>query len=367
MSETANGTAAPMNGEAPKERQKRVRKKPKAETLTTPQATTPLPQGSVYAKRGRVAAELVQEDVRWLVHPWVPLSLLTLVCGEPNTGKSSFFAWLMARIGRSIILPGEEEKPELMLVPRLKAAGVRLEDVKILDDHPYVFPRDKKLVAGIAKEWGANRIIIDPLDSYMEDGASENDGQVVRPFLESLGWIAHELGVAVIGARHPGKDPGNILPGSRQWRTVPRQVIELASLPGTQKKRVIRMEKDGIRGGAEATYFHLDNTAGKALKFRLGDAVDGVSAAMAKEIDGPGKRWAVMLACQLIRELFHDEEEPTVEELNARARDKGIGQNSLDEAKRLLGIYCRPREKNGKWYMARTEKEWPAWLPACEY
>lgn len=367
MNTVANGEPLPMNGEAPKERPKRVRKKPKAETTETPQQTIALPQESVYAKRGRLASELIAEDTRWLVRPWFPLAMLTLVTGEASTGKSSLFAWLMAMGGKTLILPGEEEKPELQMLPRLLAAGCNRETIRILDDHPYVFPRDKKLVAGIAKEWGANRVLLDPLDNYLAEGVSENDGQEVRTYLESLGWIAHEAGCSVIGARHPGKEPGNILPGSRQWRTVPRQIVEVVLLPGVVKKRLLRLEKDGLGTGAVPTYFTLEDTPFKAKRFKLGDAVDATAAAMAKEVEGPGRRWAVMLACQLIRELFHDEEEPTVEELNTRAREKGVGQNSLDDAKRLLGVFCKPKEKNGKWYMLRTEKEWPAWLPACEY
>lgn len=354
-------------GEKPKERPKRARKKPAPEVSGPAKATTALPHESEYARRGRVASQLAHEETNFLVEPWVPLSLLTLVAGEPNSGKSSLFAWIMAQPGKSVILPGSEEKPELLLLPRLVAAGCDMSRILILDDQAYHFPRDKKLVAGIAKHWGANRILMDPVDSYMADGESENDGQVVRPFLESLEWVAREAQCAVVAARHPGKEPGNILPGSRQWRTVPRQVVELVKIPGVPVRRIIRLEKDGISTGAQATYFHLDKAQGKAKRFRLGEPVDGVSAAMAKEVDGPGRRWAVTLACQLIREVFHDEEDPTVEELNARAAKKGIGQNSLDEAKRLLGITCKPTEKGGKWHMQREEEAWPEWLPSCDY
>lgn len=367
MNTTANGKPLPTNGEAPKERPKRVRKKPKAVTADKATETTALPQESIYANCGRSASSLRKEEVSWLLEPWVPLSMLTLVAGEPNAGKSTLFAWLLSLPGRSIILPGEEERPELHLRPRLEANGVNLDNVKILDDHPYIFPRDKKVLAGIAKHWGANRIIIDPLDSYFPEGASENDGQVVRPFLESLGWVAYEAGVALIAARHPGKEAGNLLPGSRQWRTVPRQIVELAKVPGDDRRRIIRLDKDGNNTGAKPRYFLLEPTKGKARRFQLEKEVDATDAALVREVEGPGNRWSVMLAGQLIREVFHDEEDPTVEELNARATKKGIGQKALDDAKRLLGVWCKPREKQGKWFMHRESKDWPEWCKAPEY
>ena len=51
-----------------------------------------------------------------------------------------------------------------------------------------------------------NIFILDPIDSYLDEGLSEDRGQHVRPLLEAAAWIAKETGAAVVATRHPGKD-----------------------------------------------------------------------------------------------------------------------------------------------------------------
>jgi predicted ATP-dependent serine protease len=67
--------------------------------------------------KGRLAADLSIRKVQWLMRPWIPSGMLTLVAGLPGVGKSTFLAWLVAQAGCACILPGYEEDVERRRFP----------------------------------------------------------------------------------------------------------------------------------------------------------------------------------------------------------------------------------------------------------
>src|SRR5262245_4970845 len=95
---------------------------------------------------GRLASEIGKESVVWLWWPWIPRGMLTLIVGNPSVGKSTFLAGLMAmatggpsldatgrhKAGRVLLLPGYEESFRVMTSPRLEAAKVRMDRVRVL-------------------------------------------------------------------------------------------------------------------------------------------------------------------------------------------------------------------------------------------
>src|SRR5262249_40600876 len=129
--------------------------------------------------------------------------------------------------GGVLLFPGCEEDLESETIPRLIGAGADLNQVTIMDDHDYSLPTWKEKIADAAFESEAGLILFDPIDSYAGDNFNENDGPTVRTFLEAVVWIVHRTGVPVVAVRHPGKEKGNIMPGSRQWGAVPRRIIKM--------------------------------------------------------------------------------------------------------------------------------------------
>lgn len=231
---------------------------------------SPPPQGANGAPVGALAgifsaADWEDEPIQWLAHPWVAKGCLTLLAGRAGTGKSTFGAWLMAQAKRAAMLPGMEEGGGMMTRGRLLRHGVNLANVAVLRDQPYVFPRDKERVLNIVREWRANLLWLDPIQSYM-GGESPNDGAFVRPYLESLHWIAEESKVAVVGVMHPGKQEGNLLPGAHEWRDVPRTVLEFIMDKGPPEKRLIMADKDNLGAEPPPTWYDL---AGKRNEPKL--------------------------------------------------------------------------------------------------
>lgn len=312
---------------------------------------------------GRLASDIPTERVEWLLKPYVARGNLSVVAGPPSVGKSTFVAHVVSRAAHAIILPGYEESVGAMTLTRLKANGVRLDRVRFLDDRPYHFPRDKQQLIRVALAWEADLIVFDPLDSYVEDGAGENDGPAVRGYLESLFIVAQETGAAIFGVRHPGKDPSNIMPGSRQWGAVSKSIIKLSKDGSLPPRYLLTHHRDAYGNDAPPRYYNLVGARGEPKRFEFADELDAAAVELAAAADGPAGRRKVLEACKLIRHLFELDEAPQVAELVNQCRNLGIGEHARDEAKRVLGIECSPAGRGEPWRMSRTQGDWPEWLP----
>lgn len=360
--ETVNGyverVIASRPEEPPKKKRERKKKAAKEAQEEPPQAT------AKKGNQGRIASSLKAREVAWFLKPWIPKGMLSIVAGLPAVGKSTFLAWLLAQATRACVLPGYEEDVEVTTLPRLEANGADLGCIKFLDDKRYTLPRDERALIARLKEWGADILILDPIDSYLDDEMNENDGQAVRKFLESCASVAEKSKAAVVGVRHPGKDRTNVMPGSRQWRAVPRSIVELVNDGGYPAKYLVRHFKDSLGQDTRPREYHLVGERGKPRRFEFKAEVDRSLDELTKAADGPTGRAKVLEACKLIRHLFDVDEQPAVTDLVNQCRALGIGEHARDEARRLLGVTANPQSSGGKWVMYRTQKEWPAWLPA---
>ncbi len=310
---------------------------------------------------GRCAGNVPIETVTYLCKPWIPYKELCLVSGQPKTGKSTFAAWLIKQAVCAAIMPGYEESVTALTLPRLKAMEVNLSDVLLLDDRDYRLPRDKARVAEAITSWGAQLLVLDPVDSYMEDDRSENSGQDVRPFLESLAWIAQTANVAVVGIRHVGKDLRNIMPGSRAWRAVPRSVLHLVMDSSDPPKRYIIHASDSHGNDAPPHRYTLDGQAGKPRRFRLMGEIASSNLSLGQEVQDPTERIDVRRAGRYVRRLFDLSPEPLVEDWKKECLANGVSDRARREAYRLLRLDEKPGSVGGKWIIIRLAKEWPPW------
>lgn len=254
--------------------------------------------------RAMLASQVAQKTVNWLVSPYIPRGMLTMVVGQPATGKSTFMAWLTSKASRVVVLPGHEEDPGLMLLPRLRAHSVNLNNVLILQGSHWDMPHKRDQLVRMVQGHGADLVVVDPVDSYISDGYSENDGQHVRAVLEAFAYVAQQTTAAVVGVRHPGKDPTNVMVGSRQWRAVPRAIVELLVDAGPPQRRIVRPYKDSLGQNAPARCFDLVGRAGQPLVFQLRELVDPDAVELVKEVPDRIERSKIDQAVELLRRLL---------------------------------------------------------------
>lgn len=322
---------------------------------------------TVEAKVDLLTADQVAiKMVKWLVEPWITRAEVTLVVGAPNVGKSTFVAWLLRCANRPLVFPGREESLSSKTIPRWKEATVKLDRVGIMNDRDYRFPRDGSAVAEKALAWGCDLIVFDPIDSYYSDSIGENDGPGVREYLESLASLADLTGAAVVGIRHPGKDPANLLPGSRQWYAVPRNILALTPHDDERGVYVCSFFKDSNGGGKPPRRYTLQQAHPTVPRvFVWGEQVSEDADKLSRSAETATDRIKVTEACLLLYSLMREGVDPAVTEFVKQCQALGIGERSATHAKRLLGVRSRPMAHGGAWILVRPDGPWPDWLLAA--
>jgi hypothetical protein len=308
------------------------------EPTITPTADPYIVESSDPPPIGRLASSIQPECWSWLVEDMIPLGCLSFICGHPEAGKSCFAAWLAGQARATVILPGLEESVSLHLIPRLESAGVELQTVVVLDDQRYRIPDDLPTIGRACMSVGANLLLVDPIDSYIEI-ESENDGTAVRGVLEPLATLAAKLGIAVVCVRHPGKARGNVCPGSRQWLAVPRVVIELLGTVRTQRRPILRVRKGPQRCRVGPRAYALVTDVGDVPRFRLGMNAAEIEAELLQE-DDFCRQLEIDRAIDLIPGVLDGDEQP-IAVLRAAAERDGISERTLQMALQRLGCLHR--------------------------
>lgn len=187
------------------------------------------------------ASDVVCRDVEWTLPGYIPSGMLTMMAGDGGAGKSTAISDIIARISRGGLTPSSayrqdtfapldsalecfqqgqvliiahEDSLEQVLVPRLKAAGAKLDNVKIVKDctrspgsNP-AFPdltQDRQWLRQALLHMDNPRlVVIDPISSYSGD-KDTNSASEVRAFLDPLSALADRSGVPFLLVHHLAK------------------------------------------------------------------------------------------------------------------------------------------------------------------
>lgn len=164
------------------------------------------------------ASDVQVEQVRFLVPERVPLGAVTILCGDPGLGKSTWTCEIAAgtTTGRCgdpapVLMANAEDGAAHVIVPRLAAAGADLERVELFtvpDEHgerPFTIPDDVPRLEAHAAEIGARLIVVDPLNAHLADGTNAHRDHSIRRALAPLAAMAQRLGAAVVAVVHLNK------------------------------------------------------------------------------------------------------------------------------------------------------------------
>lgn len=336
--------------------------------------------------------------VRWLWPGRIPDGKLTVIEGDPGSGKTLIVgADLAARISTgapmpdgvpgqqgTVIVASAEDDPEDTIVPRLIAAGADLRRVKLLDgvridgeDKPAVFPRDVYALERMIVECGAVMVVIDPLMAFLpsrRDTDSHSD-QDARTVLRPLRDVASRTGCAIVVIRHLNKGQGSraiyrgggsigIIAQARAGFVVADETDDDGAPTGRQVLACVKMNL--APKPATLAYRIVTDAHGWAPRIEWGGAVElDADALVGATGRRPGRPRKVGDARDLLRDVLGDGQWHDRADVKVAADDARIGWRTVEDAKRELDVEARQERGDGgrmrpaQWRLPRSADTGP--------
>lgn len=287
------------------------------------------------------AADLKEAPVEWFVEPYVFSRELHLLSGYRGTGKSVFCAWLVSLARRTIYLPGHEGSIEGTLLPRLRSHGVDPLNVRILGGYGWKMPTMRERLLERVRNFGANLLICDPADRYVERQRGIDWEECIRAALEAFQWIAQTAGITVLVVRNPGKDKANKVRGHMVWQDVPRRILLLEEGVGDPPRNFLHCDKEGRGTCPPDRYYEHEWIPGQsAPRFRLAEEVQASEAEAVGAIKDAMERKKTDVACDIIQTCLQPgRQEACV--IGAKMKDAGISPGIMYIAAHKLGIVMK--------------------------
>jgi hypothetical protein len=102
---------------------------------------------------------------------------------------------------------------------------------------------------------------------------------------------------------------------------------------------------------------------GEPPRLVIEEEVERSAQDVASATGGPVGRYKLMSACRLVRWLFEQDDDPTRVALGDEARKQGLGEDTVNEALRLLEVRSVPPAERGlPWKLVCNQPDWPVWL-----
>jgi len=180
-------------------------------------------------------ADVVVEDVQWLWKPYLPIGKVTLLEGDPESGKSYLSLAIAAYVSQGKTLPdygvsaaGHQREPRNVLLFTAEdgaADTIKPRLLKVHGDEKRVFQIQgiiqttdgKEVELGITlgqighieealKQYRPELVIVDPFQSFVGSDVDIHRSNEIRPVMDGLTKLATKYGCAVVLIRHLRKD-----------------------------------------------------------------------------------------------------------------------------------------------------------------
>jgi len=307
---------------------------------------------------GTVEAEMVE----WLWPGRIPLGKVTLLSGNPGTGKSYFALDLAARIttgrqapdgqsimaGSCLFLVGEDGLEDTI---RVRADILKADCSKIIvldgvkhKNQTEAFRFDRHLEAleyAIRTTPEIKLVVIDPVSSFLGK-YGKNDAGDTRAIMDPLAKLAGRLRFSALLLDHLNKaqtlSAAYRTSGSQQWSAAPRAVYYLAEDPAEENfgRRILDNIKVNLGKKPHKLSFVIGEHGPEDYKIEKDDYRSADEILQTQPSVGTKSR-ALKDAAQWLKSQLKDGPR-SASELEELARAEDISHSTLRRAKKELGV-----------------------------
>lgn len=302
--------------------------------------------------------------IDWLWYPYIAIGKITLLQGDPSDGKSTMMMHVIAALSRGDNLPDgtpvsrplkaiyqcSEDNAADTIKPRLELANADCTRVAFIDEEMTGFLTidDERLRQAIV-EFRPSIVVIDPIQSYIENAADLQMAGKARKLLRRISMWASTYNCAIVLISHLNKNESskslyrNL--GSIDVVAAARSVLQVERDKDNPNHRIVRQIKNNLCQIGDDIHFEITPKCGFQWKMQEKSIID---FQYTKDVllQKPPKSKQEFTAMLLKNLLSKGAVEST--EVQRVLEQYGIGNKTMQNVKQLLGI--KSYRKMRKWY-----------------
>lgn len=314
--------------------------------------------------------DVEEKRLEWLWEGRIPIGQITMIAGDPGTGKSQLTCWMTGAVTTggswpdgtkaplgSVVMLNAEDDPGPVIRPRLRAVGANLDHVLDLSEEgeSFTIPNDLLGLEETLRRLTTRpkMIVIDPAEAWMNQRVDLRSNQSCRRALRPLGEMASRLGLAVVMVQHMPKDSTRpaiyrfsgsigVIGAARAGFLVEHKgglsVLAPVKINWAEKPESLAYQMEGV------TYESPDGLVRTSrIQWRMPPLNADADDFTLREGETPSD---VKEAMEFLKRFLRDGGR-RVDEVRAAARAEGVPGGPLRTAAKLLGIH-RTESMNGK-------------------
>ena len=238
-------------------------------------------EGDFEPSRLICAADVPDEDARFIVKPYLPEGQLTLIQGNPGDGKTAFCCWIAAKVstgqdingipcvrGNVLLLSVEDDMP--VLKKRFVASGGNVDRCFLVSNAAGLNFNSPEIEEYI-QEKNIRLVIFDPLQAFLGAKVDMNRANETRPVLAELKEMAQRNSCAVVIISHinKGMKDGLAIQRSLGSMDIPgacRSIMHIGRLDGDQDQRLMVHVKSSNAREGQSIQFTIIHDGGVQFK-----------------------------------------------------------------------------------------------------
>ena len=314
-------------------------------------------------------ADVQARGVDWLWEPFIPARMLSMISGDPGSGKSFIALSVCADLTRGKLRDGRIVEPAASLYlsienpiaetirPRFDLLGGDASRFFVLkgtlfgedgeEQRGAVTLADLPILDAAIVEAGARLIVVDPIQSYLGANVDLHRSNETRPVLDGLSKLAESRGCAILLLRHLSKQSGGKAIqrglGSIDLTGAVRSEMLAGSLPDDPEARALVHIKSNVGRMGRTLGYSID---GEGRFSWTGESQITASELLAAP-EGPDRK--LTEATQWLSEKL---KAGSLEqrEVREQAEAAGFSYRTLQRAKEALRIRSSKAAFSGKWF-----------------
>ena len=229
--------------------------------------------------------DIEAEEIHWLWKPYIAFGKLTVIQGDPGTGKTTLALAIAALISQNrrmptgstksisgnVIFQSGEDSPKDTIKPRLIACKADCSKIAFVEID---YGLNLKMFEEVIISTNAKFVVIDPLQAFLSANQDISSTKNMRPLLREFGNIAERTGAAVVIIGHMNKNDRTKRIyrglGSIDITAAARSVLLIGKRKNNEDIRFMAQIKNNLTAFGKTISFTINNRGG--VEF-LGDDI----------------------------------------------------------------------------------------------